>query len=376
MKNLYLKTIGALFLCSLIHIQSSAQGCVAIRSGCGVNVGGGAIIGQGQWQAGTNFRYFHSYKHFRGTHEETYRVEEGSEVINDSFFLDMLLSYGVTDRLTVNFTLPFVYHNRSSMYEHGGNPDPEENWPGDRNTTTSGGLSDIRISANYWLLDPAKSQGSNISVGLGMKFASGDYRAQGEFHNKGENGNQTITAGVDQSIQPGDGGTGATFEIQGYTTLSDNIVLSGNVYYLINPREKYSTTGTFGNSELSVPDQYAARLGAIIMTPVHGLFFYGGGRIEGIPSSDLIGGDEGFRRPGYAISLEPGLSYNIRNVAFNFTVPIAVERNRTKNFSDKENDRHGDAAFADYLINFGFSWRFGKSAPAIDAGDGPIKLDN
>jgi hypothetical protein len=33
--------------------------------------------------------------------------------------------------------------------------------------------------------------------------------------------------------------------------------------------------------------------------------FSGGIRIEGLPSSDLIGGDRGFRRPGYIISAEP-----------------------------------------------------------------------
>jgi hypothetical protein len=33
--------------------------------------------------------------------------------------------------------------------------------------------------------------------------------------------------------------------------------------------------------------------------------------IEGALAEDLIGGSEGFRRPGYAISLEPGLNYGL-----------------------------------------------------------------
>lgn len=378
MKNIY-KIAGSLCLL-IISFISYSQGCVAIRSGCGANVGGGGLLSQGQWQAGSNFRYFHSYKHFRGIHEETNRVAEGSEVINDSYFLDLQLSYGLSDRLALNFTLPFVYHNRSSLYEHGGNPrvdntsTPEnESWAGDRNATGSKGLADIRLGASYWLFDPAST--SNLSVGLGIKLPTGAYRAKDQFYNQGDHKNETITSGVDQSIQPGDGGLGATFELQGFYPITDNILLSGNFYYLVNPRAYYTLETRGRTRDFSVPDQYAARVGVLTMLPVHGLYLYGGARIEGVPSSDLIGGDEGFRRPGYAISLEPGLNYGIRNTTFNFTIPIAIERNRTKSFSDKQSGGHGDAAFADYLINFGFSYRFGAKKTSLDQIGEPIKIN-
>lgn len=374
MKSIYTKLIGA--MCTIIMSLSLAQGqgCVAIRSGCGANVNGGNILQKNQWQAGTNFRYFHSYKHFRGKHEESYRVQEGSEVINDSFFLDFLISYGISDRWSANLALPFVYHNRSSMYEHGGNPKEDDSttpeneyWAGDRHTTSSKGLSDIRLGISYWLFQP--SSDGNLSIGLGMKLPSGDYRYEDDFYNQGDTKDQSIHSGVDQSIQPGDGGLGATLDIQGFKNLKNGITLSGNFYYLANPKEHYTLETRGRTRDFSIPDQYAARIGAIIMLPVHGLYFYGGGRLEGVPSSDLLGGDEGFRRPGYAISLEPGLSYGFRNASFNLTVPIAVERNRVKSFSDKQSGRHGDAAFADYLINFGFIFKFGKT------NSGPIDLD-
>ena len=384
MKSLFLKAAGALCLCVAIHFYSAAQGCVAIRSGCGANIGGGAFLQKNQWQAGTNFRYFHSYRHFRGKHEETYRVEEGSEVINDSFFMDFLLSYGLSDRVSLNVTLPFVYHQRSSMYEHGGNPDPDdpntpenEFWAGDRHTTGASGLADLRLGFSYWLFNPATTgSSSNLSVGLGIKLPTGAYRAKDEFFNQGDNNDQVITSGVDQSIQPGDAGTGITIELLGYHTISPNITLSGNFYYLINPREKYTLETRGRVRDFSTPDQYAARLGILYMTPIHGLSLYAGGRTEGIPSSDLIGGDEGFRRPGYVISVEPGLSYGIRNTSINLTIPIAVERNRTKNFSDKESGGHGDAAFADYLMNFGLTWRFGGSKAQPDFNQAPSGLNN
>lgn len=369
MKHLYLKITGILCLCFIIQYQATAQGCVAIRSGCGAtNIGSSSgLLAKNQWEAGTNFRYFQSYKHFRGKHEETHRVEEGSEVINDSYFMDLLISYGITDRLSANFVLPFVYHNRSSMYEHGGNPtkdDPltpeNEFWAGDRNATSAKGLSDIRFGLSYWILNPAAHTRSNFSIGLGVKLRTGDYRAQDIYYNKGDNRDEEIKADVDQSILPGDGGVGATLDLQGFYSINDKITLTGNFYYLSNPKESFTYTNFRGStSQRSVSDQYAARLGGLYLSSIRGLNFYAGGRIEGVPSGDLIGGDEGGRRPGYAISLEPGINYTIRNLSFNLTVPIAVERNRTKDIDDKRDGDHGDAAFADYLINFGFTFRFG-----------------
>lgn len=366
-------TTSIFLLCLLGAAQVSySQGCIAVRSGCGVNVGGGAVMSKGQFNLGTNFRYFHSYKHFRGKHEETERVENGTEVHNYSYFVDLQASYALTDRLSVDFMLPFVYHERSSMYEHGGNP---PNGLGDRHWTYASGLADIRIGANYWLLDPAKSAKSNVSVGLGVKLPSGNYRAESTFYNQGENRDQTITSGVDQSIQPGDGGFGITFQTQSYYALSENIVLSGVFYYMANPREKYEIENRGSLRDYSVADQLAARLGALFVTPVTGLGFYGGARFEAVPSSDLIGGDDGFRRPGYILSLEPGVSYGVGNMAFNLTVPIAVERARTQNFSDKQRTAetgeftNGDAAFADYLINFSFNYRFGGMKHSMDVKD-------
>lgn len=35
---------------------------------------------------------------------------------------------------------------------------------------------------------------------------------------------------------------------------------------------------------------------------------------------------------------------------------------RTQNFDDKIDGDNGDAAFADYLINFGLTWRFGGNS--------------
>lgn len=342
---------------------ASGQGCVAIRglSGCGGFTGGGIFLQPGESQLGLNFRYFKSFRHFRGKEEETYRVEEGTQVINHSYFLDLSLSYAITQRFSANLVLPFVYHTRSSMYEHGGNP---PNGLGERHETSASGLGDMRFSAGYWIFYPETHHDYNLSVGLGLKIPTGNYQATDLFYNQGPERNIDREAVVDQSIQPGDGGVGISFEIQGFYMISDNFLFNGNFYYLINPRETNGILTRNVNSEFSVPDQYAIRLGVNYLTPVHGLAFYLGARDECVPASDLIGGSDGYRRPGYVISIEPGISYSLGRLSAFVSVPIALERNRTQSYLDKKRTeetgeyRHGDAAFADYLINASLSWRF------------------
>ncbi len=347
---------------------TKAQGCVAIRgnSASGGGFENTANLMKGELNTQMGLRYFKSFRHFRGTTEETNRIEEGTNVINHSYFMDVSFSYGVTERFYVNVILPFVNHNRSSMYEHGGNP-PQG--LGERHETSSKGLADIQLGMGYWLFDSEKHD-FNYSVGLGLKLPTGKYDYTDIFYNQGVNKDENIVAVVDQSIQPGDGGTGIALNIQGYHTLSQSFGISTNIYYLFNFQETNGVLTRNGRSEFSVPDQYAFQLGTFYNS-ISGINAYLGGRMEGVPSNDLIGGSAGYRRPGYAISVEPGIGYSKDKYSVSLSVPIAVSRNRTQSYEDKQKTittgiyKHGDAAFADYLINFGVSYRFGGHKMAV-----------
>ncbi|WP_175454250.1 hypothetical protein [Algoriphagus alkaliphilus] len=70
------------------------------------------------------------------------------------------------------------------------------------------------------------------------------------------------------------------------------------------------------------------------------------------------------------ISVEPGASYMLGNVTAILNVPLALVRNRTRSLTDisdstPDNFRHGDAAFADYLLNFSPAWRIPKKTPVL-----------
>lgn len=350
--------------------QADAQGCVAIRShsGLGGTSGASAFLGKGEFQVGTNFRYFKSYRHFRGRHEEVERVELGTEVINKSSFLDLSLNYGITDRLYANATLPFSFHSRTSLYEHGGNTF------GFRGETSSSGLGDIRVGLGYWLFNPAEVSTFNYALGIGLKLNTGKYDVKDTFYNQGTEKNEERLLVVDQSIQLGDGGISPSLDLQGYHIISDHFSINTTLYYSFGIKESNGVlirNQPEGGTEFAVPDQYLARLGLSYVTPLQGISIYAGGRIEGVPAYDLIGGSNAYRRPGYTVGIEPGISYNASNLAVNFTMPLAIVRNRTQSYLDKVKTAttgvyaHGDAAFADYLISLGVTYRINHKSHAM-----------
>lgn len=358
------KLIALIFVAMFFMVtESNAQGCVAIKSTGGVctmdHVGG--TIDSSKWSLNLNNRYFKSFRHFVGTEEQKHRASAGSEVINHAYTLDISLTRMLNKWWSLGLSVPIIYNARSSWYEHDGKT---------RHHTNSFGLGDIRLTANRWIIDPDKMSKGNIQVGLGLKLPTGDYTYQDFFY---KNDSTQILGPVDQSIQLGDGGTGISAEINSYYNLSKRVGLYGNFYYLANPREQNGTSTArggspsatairYGSSTMSVPDQYMIRGGANIT--VNALTVALGLRKECLPAHDLIGGSSGFRRPGYIISAEPGITYRIGKTNVYAYLPVALKRDRTQSVPDKNRTNitgvyaQGDAAFADYAINLGATFRF------------------
>ena len=314
-----------------------------------------------KWSLNVNTRYFKSYKHFRGEHEEKERVENNTEVINHNSSTDFTLARILNNRWSLFFNIPIIHNTRSSLYEHDGKT---------RHMTRSFGIGDARFGAYAWLLNPEKMSKGNVQLGLGIKLPTGDYRFQDFFY---KNDSTQVLGPVDQSIQLGDGGTGFTVEVNSYYNFSKTIGTYANFYYLLNPREQNGTStargGTpsvsavrNGSSVMSVPDQYMWRVGGNFN--FNKIVASAGVRMECIPSDDLVAGSSGFRRPGYVISAEPGLTYTGKKINIYSFVPVALKRNRTQSFADKKITEKtgvytiGDAAFADYAINVGISFKF------------------
>jgi hypothetical protein len=362
----YTKIVVIALALTLAHLNTYAQGCVAIRqfSGIGNAVGQGNLLEKGEWNISANYRYFKSFRHFRGKEEERNRLDDHTEVINKQHGLDINISYAFSERLYGIMSLPLQYNERSSLYEHGRT---------ERHSTYSKGIGDMRLGAGYWLVSGEKAKKGNTAIGLGVKFPTGDYAATSTFYNQGDEGIE-LERTVDQSIQLGDGGIGLILDFQGLWNIQGTYFWYYDGFYMFNPKEM---NGTATNRRLeneaimSVPDQFALRTGVFkSIEKIHGLGISIGGRIEGIPVRDAIGGSKGFRRPGYIVSVEPGISYMKGNVTGTLNVPVALLRNRTQSVTDIENSTpdkvvHGDAAFADYLINVGIAWRIPRKAEDV-----------
>ncbi len=352
--------------CLLLTYYAQSQGCVAIRSTGGFCTRDQALSHDStKWMLSVSNRYFKSFRHFVGTEEQKQRIEQGTQVINHAYTLDLALFRNLKNGWSIGLDVPVISNARSSLYEHGGNGAKNA-----RHSTHSFGVGDIRFAVYKWLFDQSTMPKGNIQVGLGLKLPTGDYRYQDFFI---KNDSTKVLGPVDQSIQLGDGGTGFTTEINAFYNFTENFGVYGNFYYLFNPREQNGVStargGTvsadaikYGTSVMSVPDQMMIRAGASVS--FNKFTFSAGVRDECQPSKDLIGGSMGFRRPGYIISIEPGVNYQFKKATVYAYVPFAVKRNRTQSVADKLKTAdtgvytQGDAAFADYLVNIGASFKF------------------
>jgi len=343
-----------------------AQGCVAIRSTGGLCTMGehpDSLAPQGSWLFNSNTRYFKSFRHFVGKQEQFQRVDLGTDVINHAYTQDLTLTRNFNNRWSFSIDVPIVANSRSSLYEHGGK---------ERRITNAFGVGDIQLTGYAWLFDPLKVHNGNIQVGLGIKLPTGRDNYMDYFCNVGPGGSKLLGP-VDQSIQPGDGGTGLTTTVNAYYNFTHNFGLYGTFYYLMNPMDVNGVSTARGgtpsansvavNSDvMSVPDQMLVRAG--ISYAVKYFDFSAGVRYECLPVHDLVGGSDGFRRPGYIISGEPGVTYRLKNLSIYAVIPIAIIRDRTRSEADIRTTAltgkyaHGDAAFADYAVNLGLSVRF------------------
>jgi len=385
-----------------------AQGCVAVRAMGGINPlsATGYTLPKGHFQIGTNYRYFHSFRHYVGTEEQTQRQhtgggfdangnEKGNAVNIYSHAIDLSISYGISDRFQVNLVIPYVHNERSQVLATKKDPATGQTLEGTRYSVYAQGLADIRMSANYWVFDPATHQNGNLMVGLGVKLNTGSHSKTDDAIALDPTTKQVITQNqtMDQAIQPGDGGIGISVEMQGFKQIYKRIYAFGTGYYLFNPRESNGTfksaptvvkdangnvLGTLtGYNVYASPDQYFVRAG--FMTAVgknRNVTLSAAGRFEGIPAYDAFGGQVAYRRPGYVVAVEPGVSYRNGKHSVSLFVPFNLVRNRIQSAADKANQNlqnsvitdesqkvhvQGDAAFADYSINVSYYYRIGKS---------------
>ena len=328
------------------------------------SLGAASYQEQGTWTASVSHRWQRSDRHFVGDDEQKYRQKEGSEVINNIHLIDIGVGYAVSKRVNVALSIPFQFATRSQAIR-----DPRiRNEFGngtviDRFETSADGLSDIRLLGTVWLLDPDHNKKQNVSLGLGVLFPTGEKDHKDvikvfDTNSAGAYSPRAETRNVDNSIQPGAGAWGVIFDTYMFAEVITNLTLFASGTYIAVPAKDAGVIS--GNLQTSTTvwstgDSYLARVGAgYKFLPKQGLSLTLAARLEGSPPKDLFGSDDGRRRPGYAISIEPGLVYTRNKWFASFSAPVALYRNRQNDAAGQE----GDAAFADFITLFsvGYSW--------------------
>lgn len=300
-----------------------------------------------QWQVGIAYRRLTAEEWYVGTQVHEERAPFGQPLFLNINSLDVTVTYGVSSRLSLALTMPFSHGTHSRFYADGA-----------RHEVTAAGLGDINLVGTMWLRDPATGPSGNLALGLGVKTPSGSNHAEDDYF---------TTAGttryyVDQAIQLGDGGWGVILQTQGFLHLSGRLYGYTSGSYLVSPRVKTdvafaTASGTASSIILSVPDVYNARIGAAYaLAPARGLSVSLGARLDGIPVRDVIGGgDDGFRRPGYTVYLDPGMSYSLAKGTLTVSVPWALAQDFKPDLVPTH-PKGGD--LADYLVFVGYTHRF------------------
>jgi hypothetical protein len=315
----------------------------------------GLYLRQGAWEFTSSFRTLRSDDHFKGTEEQVER-HQGAKTykINRQNMLDHTATYGLNRQTSLTLSVPLVAASRSNKNSGGG-----------RSLEQGTGLGDISLVARRWMLNTDRHAKGNFAFGLGIKAPTGDYRVTDDFPDP-KVPNKTFRKPVDQSIQLGDGGWGIIFDLQGFQRVG-RATLFGSALYLANPRDTNGTISSTSATALphSVADQFLARLGAAVPVPrTKGLAFTVAGRVEGVPHGDLFGDNNGARRPGISIFVEPGFVYSSGHSTWSVGVPIAVKRRTFRSVGSSPD--YQDATLADAIVLASYSRRFGSPSDKPD----------
>jgi hypothetical protein len=329
-----------------------AQGCVAAHSnqrtfdelmtGSGADAASGGHSWIHNLTVDIGYRVFNSNKYYQGSDE----IARPNAVRNHQNIFDVGVEYDLTNRWSLIADIPVYNGSRNQVYPPTG-------------IFRVSGLGDITVGVQSWIFRPPTENGGNIALNVQLKLPTGKDDATGPATLKG----QTVIATADQSLQPGDGTWAFSVGTEAYKRLwkSASAYAQGN--YLFSPADTNGVT-TFrtqpGQGIMSAADQYLFRGGLVQRVPkIRQLAFSAGLRGEGVPVRDLLGASNGFRRPGFIFSFDPGLMFTYKRDTISVNGPWALYRDRPPSVPEIQyNVTNGDAFFSDYTVVASISHHF------------------
>lgn len=346
-----LTSLAIVLVASLAH----SQGCILARSPeqSGLPTQQGGVLLPGHFQVSIGERHQFSYQHYVGDVYQEYRAQQGTQVENRINLVTMSLTYQVTPRVSVEIDAPWLWASRK-----------QQSSPIKYQST---GLGDTIVGVNYWLRNPEHTTPWNASIGLGLYIPTGNDDVQNTVNTGTGTTVVETTVPVDYSIQPGTGGWGGVLQWMAFGRISHDLTFYTDGDYIamnggtngVQRSATLSTTTPLNNYD-SIADQYLLEAGLEFpVQHVKGLYGTVGPRWEGVPAYNVFPvSNDGFRRPGYAVTIGPGIEYVRGGNILDAGIYKAVRRDRTSSYPDTVYHTHGDAAFAQYVWLASITRRF------------------
>jgi len=327
---------------------AGGQGCEPIRFTTPVSLGGESQAYQpaGEWQLTMAYRRLISNEWFVGQEENSDLAPGGT---SPEFRINTFVAsaaYSFSDRYRVRISVPMSSGSLSRTW-----PDKAVH----RQRAT--GLGDVTIMGEAWALAPRTHEQGNVAFALGLKMPTGSHTVASQFYTAAG----AVDFPADQTIQPGDGGWSVLVESRGFRRLTERIHAYASGSYMISPKARSEVEWIPGSQQYwSVPDVYSARAGAAVaVLPDHGLSLSLGGRIDGIPIHDVLGGgdEDTIKRTAYVIFADPGASFSRGRSILTLSVPYRIAVNRQKSLFEQATNGLNAGGFAKHLVFASYTHR-------------------
>ena len=320
-----------------------AQGCEPIRFTTPVGLGGKgeAYQREQQWRFTLAYRRLFSNEFYIGSSQSTAFFPNGkAPVFNINTFVGDI-AYAPSDRLLLHLSVPVQTGSESVIRADG-----------QIHAQSVSGIGDVSVIAETWLFAPKTHDRGNISLGLGFKAPTGSHTSPStDWTSTGA----TVPVTAPWTILPGDGGWAILPSVQAFRQLGKYAYLYANGSYMVSPKAHSDALDPLSppGVHLSVPDSYSMSAGASFsVLPEQGLSVSLGGRMDGTPLRDLIGGGDDVtgKRTFQVEFVDPGATWSRGKDSFTLSVPLRVHVNRFASLLDRKLERPGAGGFAKYLV--------------------------
>ena len=339
--NFVSSLLGLAIMILLAPVAAGGQGCEPIRFTTPVNLGGAGSAYQPakEWQLTIAYRRLISEDWFVGTDENPSLAPGGESPVFRIHTFVANVAYAFGDRYRAHVSVPFSFGALTRT------------WPDQaKHRQHANGVGDVSIMGEAWVLTPRTHETGNISVGIGVKMPTGSHTIEDQYYTAAG----AVDFPADQTIQPGDGGWAILLQSNAFRRFHERVVGYASGSYMVSPKARSDVAfAPNAPNYWSVPDVYSARAGAAYaLLPEQGLTLSLGGRIDGIPIHDLLGGGDSdtIKRTSYVLFADPGLSFTRGSGTFTLSMPYRVAVNRQKSLLEERTNGLNAGGFAKYLV--------------------------